>query len=323
MKHRRRLAPLAAAVAVLSLAGPAGVLLAQAPATVRLEPAEIRQGTFIRVTVFPRSPSGYAPFLVTGRLAGEPLHFLPGAEGAWSALAPVPVGAAAELTGRLALIGAGNSDTLDFTVPVADGRFAVDRALKVAPKYGRAPTSAEARRIAADNARARGVGRQAHDTPRLWREPFALPRPSRITARFGDGRVFNGQVQSRHLGTDFKGQVGEPIYAANRGVVVLATDFLLAGSVVYIDHGQGLTTGYFHMSQTLVSLGDTVERGQQIGKVGNSGRVTGPHLHWVFRYGATNLDPLSLESLGLLIVPPSQAPVTHDSLESSPTGRSP
>jgi murein DD-endopeptidase MepM/ murein hydrolase activator NlpD len=92
---------------------------------------------------------------------------------------------------------------------------------------------------------------------------------------------------------------------------------------VYIDHGQGLTTGYFHMSQTLVSLGDTVERGQQIGKVGNSGRVTGPHLHWVFRYGATNLDPLSLESLGLLIVPPSQAPVTHDSLESSPTGRSP
>lgn len=323
MTRSRRLVPLAAALAALSLAGPAGVLLAQVPASIRLEPAPIRQGTFIRVTVVPQSPAAYAAFLVTGRLAGEPLHFVPGAEGTWSALAPVPVGAAAEIHGRIALIGGHRSDTLGFTVPVADGKFAVDRALKVAPKFGRAPTTAESRRIAADNAKARGVGRQAHDTPRLWREPFALPRPSRITARFGDGRVFNGQVQSRHLGTDFKGQVGQPIYASNRGVVVLATDFLLAGSVVYIDHGQGLTTGYFHMSQTLVSLGDTVERGQQIGMVGNSGRVTGPHLHWVLRYGATNLDPLSLEGLGLLIVPPSQAPVTSDSLESAPTGRSP
>ncbi len=319
----RRLFSRTAVLAALALLGRAAVVFAQEPAVVRLEPGEIRQGTVIRVTLAPRSAAAFAAFLVTGRLAGEPLHFAPGGEGSWSALAPVPVGAAVELRGRIAIIGAKRSDTLTFVVPVADGKFAVDRELKVAPKFGRAPTSSEAKRIAADNAKARATGRAAHETPRLWREPFALPRPSRITARFGDGRVFNGQVQSRHLGTDFKGQVGEPIYAANRGVVALATDFLLAGSVVYIDHGEGLTTGYFHMSQTLVSLGDTVERGQLIGRVGNSGRVTGPHLHWVFRYGATNVDPLSLETLGLLTVPPSQAPDTGDSLKSSPTGRSP
>ncbi|HTO72922.1 MAG TPA: M23 family metallopeptidase [Gemmatimonadales bacterium] len=323
MKASRRLLSRTGACVSLALFGRAAASLAQVPAVVSLEPAEIRQGTVIRVTVEPRSAGAFAAFLVGGKLAGEPLHFEPVGGGAWSALAPVPVGAAAEIRGRIALIGARHSDTLSFVVPVADGKFAVDRELKVAPKFGRAPTSAEARRIAADNAKARAAGRAAHETPRLWREPFALPRPSRITARFGDGRVFNGQLQSRHLGTDFKGQVGEPIYAANRGVVVLATDFLLAGSVVYIDHGEGLTTGYFHMSQTLVNVGDTVQRGQLIGKVGNSGRVTGPHLHWVFRYGATNVDPLSLQALGLLVVPPSQAPDTGDSLKSAPTGRSP
>lgn len=312
-----------ATLTALVLGWPAGKLRAQTPAgEVQFEPTPIRQGTVIRVTVEPLSGAAMAVFLVAGRLAGEPLHFLPGPAGSWSALAPVPVGAAAELPGRVVLIGAHHSDSLVFTVPVSDGHFATDR-LKVAPKFGRAPTTAESRRINADNARAREVGHHTHDTPQLWRQPFALPRSSRITARFGDGRVFNGQVQSRHLGTDFAGQVGDPVHAANRGVVALVTDFLLAGTVVYIDHGQGLSTGYFHLSQALVSVGDTVERGQLIGRVGRSGRVTGPHLHWVFRYGAVNLDPASLEPLGLLTMPPSQPPAVRDTLELPPTGRSP
>jgi murein DD-endopeptidase MepM/ murein hydrolase activator NlpD len=323
MTDRLRWVRGAAALTWLLAGWAPGALRAQGPlAAVDLEPASIRQGTLIRITVEPRSSDAFSAFLVTGRLAGEPLHFLPGPDGIWSALAPVPVGAAAELTGRLALIGARHSDTLAFVVPVSDGKFATDR-LTVAPKFGRAPTSAEASRINADNAKARQVGRHAHDTPQLWRQPFAMPRPSRITAHFGDGRVFNGQVQSRHLGTDFQGQLGDPVEAANRGVVALVSDFLLAGTVVYIDHGQGLTTGYFHLSKALVSAGDTVERGQLIGEVGRSGRVTGPHLHWVFRYGGVNLDPASLEPLGLLSIPPSQAPVTHDSLGTPPTGRSP
>ncbi len=286
----------------------------QSAARVALSPADIRQGTIIRVTVMPTDSGAARTLLVAGRLAGEPLHFLPNPDQSWTALAPVPVGAAAVLTGHLALIGARSSDTVSLVIPVSDGHFTTDNKLTVAPKFGRPPTSAEARRIAADNATAREVGRHAHDTPKLWRLPFALPRASRITAHFGDGRVFNGQVQSRHLGTDFAGQVGEPIHAANRGVVALVADFQLAGRVVYIDHGAGLTTGYFHMSETEVSIGDTVTRGQEIGKVGRSGRVTGPHLHWVFRYGGVNLDPASLAPLGLLVLPPSQAPVAHDSL---------
>ena len=126
---------------------------------------------------------------------------------------------------------------------------------------------------------------------------FHVPRPSRVTSPFGSARVFNGEVQSRHLGTDFAGAVGAPVRAAGRGVVALVADFYLAGHAVYIDHGAGLVTGYFHLSRSYVAEGDTVVAGERIGAVGKSGRVTGPHLHWVARYGAISVDPMSL--LGL------------------------
>jgi murein DD-endopeptidase MepM/ murein hydrolase activator NlpD len=74
-------------------------------------------------------------------------------------------------------------------------------------------------------------------------------------------------------------------------------DFYLAGRAVYLDHGAGLVTAYFHLSKSLVREGDTVVAGQRIGLVGQSGRVTGPHLHWVARYGAISVDPMSLLDL--------------------------
>jgi len=131
----------------------------------------------------------------------------------------------------------------------------------------------------------------------LWTAPFLRPRSSRVTSRFGSGRVFNGRVTSSHLGVDFSGVVGAPVVASNRGVVALVDNFFLAGNVVYIDHGAGVLTGYFHLSKVLVAQGDTVARGQKIGLVGATGRVTGPHLHWSARYGAVTVDPLSLVAL--------------------------
>jgi murein DD-endopeptidase MepM/ murein hydrolase activator NlpD len=110
--------------------------------------------------------------------------------------------------------------------------------------------------------------------------------------------VYNGTVQSRHLGTDFAGALGAPVLAAGRGVVALVADFYLAGRAVYIDHGAGVVTAYFHLSRADVAEGDTVVAGQRIGAVGRSGRVTGPHLHWVARYGAISVDPMSLLELG-------------------------
>jgi murein DD-endopeptidase MepM/ murein hydrolase activator NlpD len=109
--------------------------------------------------------------------------------------------------------------------------------------------------------------------------------------------MFNRRVASRHLGVDFRGKTGAPVRVANRGVVALVDNFFLAGNVVYVDHGGGLVTGYFHLNETHVSTGDTVSRGQIIGRVGATGRVTGPHLHWSARYGALAVNPIDLISL--------------------------
>jgi murein DD-endopeptidase MepM/ murein hydrolase activator NlpD len=115
-------------------------------------------------------------------------------------------------------------------------------------------------------------------------------------------------VQSRHLGVDFAGATGEPVVAANRGVVALVADFYLAGRAVYVDHGDGLVTGYFHLSRADVSAGDTVAAGQRLGAVGHSGRVTAPHLHWIARYGAITVNPLSILALDSAMLSSPAAP---------------
>jgi murein DD-endopeptidase MepM/ murein hydrolase activator NlpD len=162
------------------------------------------------------------------------------------------------------------------------------------------PLDAKTRaRIARENKRAREVGKRSHSRAPMWTREFKVPREAVVTSSFGTGRMFNGVVASRHLGVDYRGNVGAPIYAANRGIVALVDTFFLAGRVVYLDHGGGVVTGYFHMTKPMVAVGDTVERGEQIGTVGATGRVTGPHLHWSARYGALTFNPQQLLDLPL------------------------
>jgi murein DD-endopeptidase MepM/ murein hydrolase activator NlpD len=170
--------------------------------------------------------------------------------------------------------------------------------LAVAPRFGQPLSAATEARVAREGARALAVGRRAHESPARWTEPFLVPRASDVTSTFGTGRTFNGRVASRHLGVDFRGAVGAPIRAANRGVVALVDRFYLGGRVVYVDHGSGVVTGYLHLSRALVAAGDTVARGQIIGHVGATGRVTGPHLHWTARYGSLTVNPMDLLELG-------------------------
>jgi murein DD-endopeptidase MepM/ murein hydrolase activator NlpD len=99
------------------------------------------------------------------------------------------------------------------------------------------------------------------------------------------------------MGVDFAGKVGAPVRAAGRAVVALVARFYLAGNAVYLDHGGGLVTGYFHLSRVVVAAGDTVAVGQVIGAVGQTGRATGPHLHWIARYGGITVNPASLFTL--------------------------
>jgi murein DD-endopeptidase MepM/ murein hydrolase activator NlpD len=231
-----------------------------------------------------------------GRVAGEPLHFTADSTGdstgAWQALAAIPIDAQKSLGVRLACAGS-SADSVSRTIPLAAASYPLEK-LRVAPEFSAKPDSALAVRLRWEADRAAQVSTASHDTPRLWRAPFLAPRAGRITSRYGGGREFNGTVTSRHMGTDYAGAVGAPVRAANRGVVRIVDRFYLGGNVVYVDHGEGLVTAYLHLSQQGVAVGDTVERGATIGLVGATGRVTGPHLHWIARYGRVSVDPVSL-----------------------------
>jgi murein DD-endopeptidase MepM/ murein hydrolase activator NlpD len=268
----------------------AAPLAAQEPDSVRVvtEPAPLVRGTLGRLVVH-----GWGTAPLAGEAGGEPLHLAVGDDGVVRALIAVPFDDTDSLPVTLIRAGAtGAPETLRVALPVSQGEYRSEQ-LRVAAKYA-APDSAAAARIQSEVERARAVSRGAHDTPRAWSAPFRRPRPGRITSGFGTAREFNGVVSSRHLGTDFAGAVGAPVYAANTGVVALTGTFYLAGNVVYLDHGGGLVTGYFHLSRADVTPGVIVQRGQLIGRVGRSGRVTGPHLHWIARYGGITVDPMSL-----------------------------
>jgi murein DD-endopeptidase MepM/ murein hydrolase activator NlpD len=258
-------------------------------------PQRPQPGAVVRLSVTPRD--GMQPDTVRGTLAGEPLHFTR-VGGAWRAIGGVPTDAQGNLVARAFVVAAdGSIDTLRATMVLPAIPKPKAEPLAVDSSFSKPMDAATAERVARENARAREVGRRSHDTPALWTQSFLKPRTSRITSVFGSGRLFNGAVTSRHLGIDYAGAVGAPILAANRGVVALVDSFFLAGNVVYIDHGAGVVTGYFHMSKQLVAVGDTVERGQQIGLVGKTGRVTGPHLHWSARYGTVTVNPGDLLTL--------------------------
>lgn len=264
-----------------------------------ISPAQPSPGSIVRLAMAP--PTGRDSIVaLSGEMAGEPLHFRRGADGIWRAIGGVPVDAVGEV-GALARIerASGVADTVRASVVLPRPTRVRRRpsALAVSSRFTRPLDSATQARVDRESEKARAIGRKAHDSPPMWTGSFWRPRASTVTSRFGSGRMFNGTLSSRHLGVDFRGAVGESVRAANDGVVALVDDFFLAGRVVYVDHGGGVVTGYFHLSEALVSTGDTVSRGQEVGRVGATGRVTAPHLHWTARYGTITVNPLDLVNL--------------------------
>lgn len=255
-------------------------------------PASPGEGTLFRIRV---TASPHTPVIgVHGNAAGEQLHFRSSEGGVFESFAAVPVGAgeAVEATMRV-VYAAGGEERFAVVIPVTPGSYRHEQ-LRVAPRFGAPPDAEDAARLERDRLRAQEAAARAHRTPPLWGEQFVMPRESRVTSGFGDGRVFNGQVSSRHMGLDLRGARGDTVVAAADGEVLLVQPFLLAGNVVYLNHGAGILSAYFHLSEQLVSEGDVVAAGEPVGRVGATGRVTGPHLHWVVRYGRTSVDPRSL-----------------------------
>jgi len=132
---------------------------------------------------------------------------------------------------------------------------------------------------------------------RLWDGPFVRPVSDAANSAFGTRSVFNGKPRNAHGGADFLSPAGTPVHAPNGGRVVVARPLYFSGNTVIIDHGLGLFSLLAHMSVIDVHEGDLVATSQVIGKVGATGRVTGPHLHWTVRAAGARVDPLSLLAL--------------------------
>lgn len=123
---------------------------------------------------------------------------------------------------------------------------------------------------------------------------FEAPHPGKALPNFGELRIYNGVPRSPHTGVDIEAGPNEMVRASNGGTVVLAEELYLAGNTVVVDHGLGVFTFYCHFSGLLVKRGDAVRKGDPVGRVGSTGRSTGPHLHWGVRIFNARVDPDSI-----------------------------
>ena len=276
------------------------LLVAAAPAqahdvlAVRWEPRVVRQGdvTMVFVTGLPDAKT------VEGSLAGQSLTFFPYGDG-YAALAGLDL----EARPGMAAWRVGVVDAQDRPMK-ASGRLQI-RARKFPVQRLTLPRemveldAPTLRRVEEESGRLRTL--YATITPeRLWRGRFTKPVGVPDAGEgFGARRIINGQVRAPHAGLDYSADTGTPVVAANAGRVALVADYFFPGRLVVLDHGLGLYTLYFHLEQAEVADGDRVERGQIIGRVGASGRATGPHLHFAAHLRQTRVDPAVLLQLKL------------------------
>lgn len=275
------------------LLGRLGAELAGEPApvpavAVRATPTAVPQGQTVTIGATLAGATA-----LRGTLGAVPLTFFPSAQGGWTALGGVPV-----LTdpGSLPLrveadLPDGRTALQEQPLRVLDARYRTENINLPPDVQDRLDKNQAA--IVAERRIVNAIWPDV--TPnRLWTGRFILPAEGRISSAFGTRRSYNGgPVDSFHEGLDIANKVGTPVVAPARGRVMLAEpDLLVRGGAVILDHGQGVHSGFWHMSEVLVTPGQLVEQGQLIGRIGAKGMVTGPHLHWDVRIGMVNVSPL-------------------------------
>jgi murein DD-endopeptidase MepM/ murein hydrolase activator NlpD len=137
----------------------------------------------------------------------------------------------------------------------------------------------------------------ADSQSRLWQPSFVEPVSGKRTGIFGSVRIMNGQARNPHNGEDIGAPTGTDVAATNDGVVRLTVDHIFSGKGIFLDHGLGFYSMYFHLAEVLVKEGEAVKTGQVIGKVGATGRATGPHLHWGVKLNGARVNPYALLDL--------------------------
>lgn len=244
-----------------------------------------------------------APEAITGTWQGHDLSFSPSSDRHhWYALAGVDVEAAPGnyILELKATVPGGEVIREQRTVVVARAQYPTEK-LRVPQRYVQ-PDPETLQRIEVDKRLKKDAF--AHQTTTAeWSGNFRPPVSTTVSEGFGTRRTFNGKLASIHRGLDYHAAPGTPVMAANSGEVVLAHELFYEGNCVIIDHGLGFMTIYMHLSHLDVSEGQHVEKGQEVGLSGATGRATGPHLHVSVRWQGAYLDPAQLWALHLPELP--------------------
>ncbi len=263
--------------------------------TLRLSAPRVSQGSLLLIEVNSTKPLAK----VQGEWGGRsvPLWQEAARERQRKGLLPVDLEKAPgayqlKITGETA---GGDKISCGVMVTVTQGRFATEK-LQVEKKFVE-PDPEQVKRANEERQKLRDIFDHA-TLERLWDGNFRIPLDGVTTgSNFGKRRILNGNPGSPHGGMDLPGTTGTPVHAAQKGRVALAEELFFSGNTVVIDHGLGIYTFYGHLSEIDVKAGDAVETGAVVGKVGATGRVTGPHLHWGLTVERARVNPLLLVKL--------------------------
>ena len=253
-----------------------------------------KQGEVLYLTVLAEGN----PASVQGRLRDRSIPFFKtGREGEFGALVGIDMAdEPATVTFTAAITYSDGHRERVFRVVVQAEEFRVQS--MTLPKGQVEPDADALKRINREQEKVKAV--LAGLTPeRLWTAGFLVPVEGTVTGAFGSKRILNGQPRNQHSGEDIAAPLGAAVKAANDGIVRLMDDQFFSGISVILDHGLGLFTMYFHLDSATVKEGARVKRGDVIGTVGQSGRATGPHLHWGAWLNGSRVNPFSLAKLPL------------------------
>ena len=267
------------------------------------QPNELQQGSPVFITV----ELERVPRRVTGKWIGKDLVFIQSDNPkVWYALAGADLDTQPgtyDLNIRAVTTG-GRVIRSPKSIDISAANFGIG-AVQV-PENFVEPDEASKKKIAADQVVKNRAFSHFIPMPQ-WSGNFVTPVDAKPTDSFGMSRVLNEELSSTHRGTDFPLKEGEPVVASNSGRVVLAQELFYEGNCVVVDHGQRLFTIYMHLSKIQVKTGEKLRKGERLGLSGQTGRVTGPHLHMGVRWNGAYLDPTKLMGLTLPELGPQKA----------------